>query len=80
MLKKIKRGLGWLWLLIAPVMVCLLVFGAMENINETGTRDINNPIPWAIIILVFTPIAAGLMIFGYYCISGVYDPIEPSEQ
>lgn len=70
---KIKRILGWLWLLIGPAMVYFLISGALANIHENGTRDINKPLPWLIIILVFIPVAAGLVIFGYYCIRGEYD-------
>ncbi|MEY2639633.1 MAG: hypothetical protein RIR90_1115, partial [Bacteroidota bacterium] len=29
--------------------------------------------PWIIIITIFTPIAIGLVIFGYYAMKGEYD-------
>ena len=31
---------------------------------------------WIIIIAIFTPIALGFMIFGYYSIKGEYDHLE----
>lgn len=77
----LKRGLGYLWMLIAPAVIILLVNGAYKNIHSGGTKDINQPIPWLIIISIFTPIAIGLFIFGYYCTKGEYDRLpEKSEE
>ena len=59
-------------MIIAPVIIFFLISGAINNIGN-GSKDINKPIPWIIIITIFTPIAAGLMIFGYYAIKGEYD-------
>ena len=69
----IKRYLGILWMLIAPLAIFFLVKSAMANINSAHQGDISNPIPWIIIIAVFAPIAAGLFIFGLYCFRGEYD-------
>ncbi len=72
--------MGIVWMLIAPVVIYFLVMGAVQNISASGTKDINKPIPWIIIITIFTPIAAGLMIFGYYALKGEYDKLpERSE-
>lgn len=72
--------MGVVWMIAAPVLIWFLVSGAIQNIDANGTKDINKPIPWAIIILVFTPIAAGLMIFGYYCFKGEYDDLPSSSE
>ena len=78
-MKIIKRYSGIIWILIAPVIIYFLITGAVHNIGA-GTKDINKPIPWIIIITIFTPIAAGLMIFGYYALKGEYDKLpERSE-
>ena len=74
----IKRKMGFLWMLLAPVVIILLVSGALINIDGTGTKDINQPIPWIIIITIFTPIPIGLFIFGYYCVKGEYDKLPES--
>lgn len=74
----IKRIMGFVWMVIAPVVIYFLVMGAVHNISSTGTKDINKPIPWIIIITIFTPIAVGLMIFGWYCIKGEYDHLPES--
>lgn len=70
----VKKILGLLWMIIAPVIIYFLIMGAVHNIGE-GTKDINKPIPWIIIISIFTPIAVGLMIFGYYALKGEYDKL-----
>ena len=72
--------MGICWMLIAPIVIILLVTGAIQNIDATGTSDINKPVPWIIIIAVFTPIAVGLMIFGYYSIKGEYDKLPASSE
>ena len=70
--------MGLLWMVIAPVIIYFLIMGAVHNINSTGTKDINKPIPWIIIITIFTPIAIGLMIFGFYSVKGEYDKLPES--
>lgn len=70
---KLKRILGALWIIIGVVSVIALVAGAIQNIDVNGTADINKPIPWIIIIAIFTPIAIGLLIFGWYALKGEYD-------
>ncbi len=72
--------MGVVWMLIAPVVIFFLVAGAINNISSTGTKDINKPIPWIIIISIFTPIAVGLMIFGYYSLRGEYDKLPESSE
>lgn len=69
----LKKILGIAWLLLAPVFIYFMVSGAITNIDPEGTKDINNPVIWIIIIAIFTPIAVGLMIFGWYAIKGEYD-------
>jgi len=76
-MNQFKRIMGLLWMVIAPAIIYFLVMGAVHNIGE-GTKDINKPIPWIIIITIFTPIATGLMIFGYYALKGEYDHLPES--
>ena len=68
-----KRYMGIILLLIAPIVIYALIDGAINNIDSKGTKDINNPVIWIIIIAIFTPIAIGLMIFGWYAFKGEYD-------
>ena len=72
-MNSIKKILGIIWLLLAPVVIFFLVSGAITHIDPAGKKDINNPVIWVIIILIFTPIAIGLMIFGWYALKGEYE-------
>jgi hypothetical protein len=74
----VKKILGIVWLLLAPVVIYFLVSGAITHIDPAGKKDINNPIIWVIIIAIFTPIAIGLMIFGWYAFKGAYDHLPES--
>ncbi len=71
-MKTIKRTMGFVWMVLAPAVIFFLVRGAIHNIGN-GTKDINQPIPWIIIIGIFIPIAIGMIIFGYYAMKGEYD-------
>ncbi|WP_315819723.1 DUF6814 family protein [Paraflavitalea speifideaquila] len=72
-MNSLKKILGLVWLLIGPVVIYFLVQGAITHIDPAGKKDINNPVIWVIIITIFTPIALGLMIFGYYAWKGEYE-------
>ena len=72
-MKKAKRYLGLFWMLIGPVIIFLLIKSVFENIDSSRSGDINKPVPWIIIISIFTPIAVGLIIFGWYAWKGEYD-------
>jgi predicted Na+-dependent transporter len=71
----IKKYAGLLWMLLAPVIIGILIYSAFTNIDLKGTKDINKPIPWIIIISIFTPVAVGLMIFGWSAYKGKYEKI-----
>ena len=72
-LDKIKRSLGFIWMLLGPAAIIFLLIGAFQNIDAHGSHDINKPLPWVIIIAIFTPVAIGLTIFGWYAWKGEYD-------
>ena len=74
----LKKYLGIIWLMLAPVIIYYLVSGAIRNIDPAGTKDINNPVIWVIIIAIFTPIAIGLMIFGWYAWKGEFSHLPES--
>jgi hypothetical protein len=76
----VKKYLGIIWLLLGPAVIFFLVSGAIQNIDPGGKKDINNPIIWIIIIAIFTPVAIGLMIFGWYALKGEYDHLPESSQ
>jgi hypothetical protein len=72
-MKNLKRYLGLLWILIAAVSIVVLLVGAYQNIDLNGTTDISKPLPWIIIIAIFTPIAIGMGIFGWYAFKGEFE-------
>jgi Ni,Fe-hydrogenase I cytochrome b subunit len=66
----IKRILGILWIALGVVTLFYLIKTASSEITR-------NPLPstkiqWAIFIVIFIPIAAGLVLFGYYALKGEY--------
>ena len=77
-MNQVKKIMGVLWMLIAPMVIYFLVMGAIHNISSNGVKDINKPVPWIIIIGIFTPIAVGLFIFGYYAFKGEYNKLSAS--
>jgi len=77
-MNQLKKMMGVLWMILAPVVIYFLIMGAVHNIDSAGMKDINKPIPWIIIIAIFTPIAVGLMIFGFYSLKGEYDRLPES--
>ncbi len=72
-MNKLKRYAGVVWMIAGPLIFILLIMAAWYNIDSTGTKDINKPIPWIIIIGIFSPIVVGLVIFGWYALKGEYD-------
>lgn len=70
---KLKRMVGILWMLIGLASMIILVVGAILSIDVNGKNDINKPVPWVIIISIFTPISIGLIVFGWYAFKGEYD-------
>ena len=61
----VRRYLGIFWMLVGVVSIALLIYSAANNIGASK-GDIGKPLPWIIIIIIFTPIAVGLVIFGWY--------------
>ncbi len=75
-----KRYFALLFLIIAPLLIFELVYGAIQNIDAAGKKEINNPVIWIIIIAIFTPIAIGLVIFGWYAFRGEYDHLPENNR
>jgi fatty acid desaturase len=69
----VKRYLGILWMIAGPAVFILLVASAIKHIYSDLKGDISNPVPWIIIIVIFIPVAIGLVIFGWYSWRGDYD-------
>lgn len=76
----LKKLLGILWMLLGPVIIAFLIMQALDKISDSaeGVARTNTTLQWFIIILIFIPICAGLVIFGYYAWKGEYDRLPES--
>jgi hypothetical protein len=69
----IKKYLGLVWILLAIFAFIKLINAAYNNISSHGNLDINKPLPWIIIITIFTPIVIGMILFGWYAFTNEYN-------
>jgi len=78
----LKRILGVVWIVLGPAIILFLVMQAIEKIAAAaeGIARTNTTLQWSIIIIIFIPICAGLMIFGYYGLKGEYDRLPQSSE
>ncbi len=74
----IKKILGFVWMLLAPVSVVFMSSQAWDKIVEApaGVNQVNTALQWGIILLIFIPVAIGLFIFGKYAYEGAYGESE----
>lgn len=72
-MNRIKRYAGILWMIIGPVAMYYLIKTAAHEI--TSKPSIDTKIQWGVFVVVFLPICAGLVIFGYYAFNGEYDQL-----
>jgi predicted Na+-dependent transporter len=70
--------MGVVWMLLGPVAIFFLVNTALAEIAKKPVID--TKIQWGVFVVVFIPIAIGLMIFGYYAYRGEYDHIPQSSE
>jgi hypothetical protein len=74
----IKKWLGIVWILLGPVAIYYLIKTAAGEIHNKPTID--TKIQWAVFLIVFTPIAIGMIIFGYYALKGEYQHLPKSSE
>jgi hypothetical protein len=72
----LKRFAGVLWIIAGPLAIYYLMKTAASEINKKPVLD--TKIQWGVFVIVFMPIAIGIMIFGYYAIKGEYDHLPES--
>ncbi len=84
----VKKYLGIIWIISGPAVIVFMILQAIEKIGAANNKAAgitdavlkaaatceahNTLLQWSIIILIFLPIAIGMMIFGKYCLSGEY--------
>ncbi|MES1220917.1 MAG: DUF6814 family protein [Bacteroidota bacterium] len=67
----IRRLAGILWIISGPLAIYYLVNTANSEIAKKPVTD--TKIQWAVFVIIFIPVAVGLIIFGYYALKGEYD-------
>ncbi len=74
----LKKWMGLVWILLGPVAVYFLIKTAAAEIAKKPVID--TKIQWGVFIVIFIPIAFGIMIFGYYALKGEYDHLPESSE
>ena len=78
-MNSVKKLLGYVWMLMAPALICFLVYQAVEKISAaTDIQKANITLQWVIILLVFIPICIGFFIFGKYASTNEYAQLPES--
>lgn len=74
----IKKIAGIVWILLGPVAIYYLIKTASEEITKKPVLD--TKIQWIVFVVIFIPVAIGLMIFGWYALKGEYDHLPESSK
>jgi len=84
----LKKAFGLIWILLAPAALYFIITNALTAFAKADkaievaastakaaaeAAKTNTVLQWSIIIIVFLPIAFGLIIFGKYALAGEYD-------
>ena len=77
-MNKLKRILGLVWMAMGPLAVYYLVKTAASEISKKPLID--TKIQWGVFVIVFIPIASGIVIFGWYALKGEYDHLPISSE
>ncbi|PWJ58821.1 hypothetical protein CLV98_103188 [Dyadobacter jejuensis] len=76
-MNQLKKYLGLIWIALGPLIIIFLLQQAIDKIGAApvGMDRTNTSLQWGIIILIFIPICAGLVIFGKYAWNQEYDKL-----
>ncbi len=66
----VKKILGLVWMVLAPLGLAWLLKIAYAEIQEKPMVD--TYVQWSVFVIVFLPIIAGFFIFGWYSFKGEY--------
>ena len=73
----LKKILGLVWMILGPASIIFMFIQALDKVGlaPEGVAKTNTALQWGIILFIFIPISAGLVIFGYYAFKGEYDKL-----
>lgn len=63
-------------MLMGPLAVYYLIKTAAAEIAKKPVID--TKVQWGVFVVVFIPIAVGMVLFGYYALKGEYDHLPES--
>jgi predicted Na+-dependent transporter len=72
----IKRYAGIIWMALGPLACWFLISTALSEIAKKPVID--TKIQWGVFVIVFIPIAIGMVIFGWFVLKGEYDHLPES--
>lgn len=75
-MNSIKRLAGIFWILLGPLAIYYLITTAISEIQKKPVID--TKIQWIVFVVIFIPIAIGMMIFGWFALKGEYDHLPES--
>ncbi|TKC02119.1 DUF6814 family protein [Pedobacter cryotolerans] len=81
-MNELKKYLGIVWIALGPLAMVFMAWQAWDKISiaKPGIDTTNTALQWGIILLIFIPIAIGLVIFGKYALAGEYDKLPESSE
>ena len=64
-------------MVLGPASIIFMFIQALDKVGlaPEGVSKTNTALQWGIILFIFIPISAGLVIFGYYAYKGEYDKL-----
>ena len=72
-MNQVKKILGYVWMLMAPIIICFLIYQAYVKIGiAKPTEKANTILQWIIILIIFMPISIGFFTFGKYAAGDEY--------
>jgi hypothetical protein len=76
-MNRLKKALGLLWIILGPASIIFMFMQAVDKVGlaPDGVAKTNTALQWGIILFIFIPISAGLVIFGWYALKGEYDKL-----
>lgn len=77
-MNNIKRFAGVLWILTGPLAIYYLTNTAISEIAKKPVIEIK--VQWIVFVIIFIPIAIGIMIFGWYALKGEYDHLPENSK